>query len=85
MSRENEHGTFRSTARHVRILLDPTSRLTVMILLSYVTAGIGVWIGFTGGFDRPTASRAGFGIAMLAVSFLLLFYVSVTLVSFRGG
>lgn len=84
MRGDDEFDSARSTARHVRLLLDPTSRISLLVVLSYVTAGIGVWIGFSGGFDDPLASRAGVGIAMLAVSFLLLFYVSVTLVSVRG-
>lgn len=85
MGRDDEFDFTRSTARHVRLLLNPTSRISALIVLSYVTAGIGVWFGFAGGFDHPMTAGAGIGIAMLAVSFFLLFYVSVTVVSFRGG
>lgn len=73
------------TTRLLRLLLDPTSRVSLLVLLSYAAAVLGILVGvFGGGFEQPETTAAAAGIALLGLSFVLMFYVSVTLASLDG-
>lgn len=71
--------------RLVRFARSPGQWLPLLALGAYVAAGAGVALGFLGAFDDPMSADAGYGIALLAGAFALLFYVSVSLSSYEGG
>ena len=70
--------------RLVRLVTSPGRWLPLVALVAYVAAGVGVALGFLGGFEDPMSTDASYGIALLAGAFVLLFYVSVSLSSYEG-
>lgn len=71
--------------RAIRLLTDPSRRVAVLILVAYVAAALGLGVAFFGGIRNPTTDYATYGIALLFVSFVCLFYVSITVVSLEQG
>jgi len=69
----------------VRLARSPGRWLPLVALVAYVAAAAGIAMGFLGAFDDPTSAGAGYGVALLAGAFVLLFYVSVSLSSYEGG
>ena len=80
-----EVGTGTALYRLVRLVTSPGRWLPLVALVAYVAAGVGVALGFLGGFDDPMSTDASYGIALLAGAFVLLFYVSVSLSSYERG
>lgn len=71
--------------RAVRLVTDPSRRVPVLIVVAYVTAALGLGVAFLGGVEDPNTDVATYGIVLLFVSFLSLFYVSVTVLHLEHG
>ena len=71
--------------RAVRLVTDPSRRVPFLIVVAYVCAGLGLGVAFFGGIRNPTTDWATYGIALLFVSFVCLFYVSITVVTLDQG
>ena len=74
----------RPLGRFVRLALDRSKRLSVLIAVGYVAAVAGLAVGFVGA-DRPQGDVAAAGIVLLFLSFASLFYVSISIVSLGDG
>lgn len=72
-------------ARAVRLLYDPGGRVMVLTLVAYVAAALGLGVAFFGGINNPSSDYATYGIVLLFVSFVSLFYVSLTVVNLVEG
>jgi hypothetical protein len=57
----------------------------VLIVIAYVAAALGLGVAFFGGINHPSSDSATYGLALLFVSFVSLFYVSVTVITLEAG
>ena len=73
------------TNRAIRLVTDPSRRVAFLIVVAYVAAALGLGVAFFGGIRNPTSDYATYGIALLFLSFVCLFYVSVTVLSLDQG
>lgn len=73
------------TDRVVRLVTDPSRRVPALIVVAYVAAALGLGVAFLGGIRNPNSDFATVGIVLLFVSFLCLFYVSVTVLALDQG
>ena len=73
------------TDRLLRLVTDPSRRVPALIVLAYVAAALGLGVAFFGGVRDPNSDFATVGIVFLSVSFVCLFYVSVTVLSLEQG
>lgn len=73
------------TDRVVRLVTDPSRRVPALIVVAYVAAALGLGVAFFGGIRNPNSNLATVGIVLLFVSFLCLFYVSVTVLALDQG
>lgn len=71
--------------RAVRLLADPGGRVMVMTVVAYVAAALGLGVAFFGGINHPSSDFATYGIVLLFVSFVTLFYVSLTVITLDEG
>lgn len=71
--------------RAIRLVTDPSRRVSVLIAVSYVAAALGLGVAFLGGINNPNSDLATLGIVLLFVSFASLFYVSVTVLTLEHG
>lgn len=71
--------------RAMRVVTDPGRRVTLLIVVAYVTAALGLGVAFLGGVEEPHTGSATFGIVLLFVSFVSLFLVSVTVLHLEQG
>lgn len=71
--------------RALHLLTDPVRRVTVLIVIAYAAAALGLGVAFFGGIDNPNSDFATLGIVLLFVSFASLFYVSVTVLNLEHG
>lgn len=67
--------------RATRVLFDRSKRISALITVSYAAAALGLAITLVGGIDGPTGGGIVLGLVLLFISFVTLFYVSVTLVA----
>lgn len=79
MVRRRETSTLADRA--LRLVTDPGRRVPALIVVAYVAAALGLGVAFLGGVSNPNTDYATFGIVLLFVSFLSLFYVSVTILA----
>lgn len=70
--------------RLVRLAFDRGRRLSLLIVVGYVAALLGVAIAFLG-LDRPGGDVVAVGLALLFLAFVALFVVSVSLASLDQG
>ena len=82
-SRRPEPGSL--YARAVRLLADPGGRVMVLTIVAYVAAALGLGVAFFGGINHPSSDFATYGIVLLFVSFVSLFYVSLTVINLLEG
>lgn len=71
--------------RAVRLLSDPGGRVMVLTVVAYVAAALGLGVAFFGGINHPSSDYATYGIVLLFVSFVTLFYVSLTVINLAEG
>ena len=70
--------------RLARLVFDRGRRLSLLIVVGYAAALVGVGIAFLG-LDRPGGDVVAVGIALLFLAFVALFVVSVSLASLDRG
>lgn len=73
------------TARLLSVVTHRTHRITILILFSYVTAVIGLALVFLIDFEVSEGIMLPLGVALLFLSFVTLFYVSVTITNIGEG
>lgn len=71
--------------RAVRLLSDPGGRVMVLTVVAYIAAALGLGVAFFGGINHPSSEYATYGIVLLFVSFVTLFYVSLTVINLAEG
>lgn len=71
--------------RAVRLLSDPGGRVMILTVVAYVAAALGLGVAFFGGINHPSSEFATYGIVLLFVSFVTLFYVSLTVINLAEG
>lgn len=63
----------------VGLLVDRSRRISALIVVAYVSGIAGLALSFLGDAGDPTASYGVIGIVLMALSFVSLFVVSVTM------
>lgn len=67
-------------------LLSRSRRITLLIAVAYVSAAVGLVVSFLAGEVSPESTLTTVGVALLGLSFVCLFVVSVTIQRlFDGG
>lgn len=77
-------GGFRPLDRLTETLVRPSRRISLLIVLAYVSATLGIALSVVGDVGAPDAGYAVLGIGLMAVAFVSLFWVSVTLLELRS-
>lgn len=62
----------------VDVLIRPSRRISFLILVAYVSAFLGLALSFIGDVGRPSSAYTTAGIALMALSFVSLLVVSLT-------
>lgn len=65
----------------ISLVMDPGKRISVLLITGYVTGVGGLLLSFYGNTGDPMAPATVGGIALMSLSFLCLFTISVTMVN----
>lgn len=71
--------------RVVRFFLNPMRRFRGLVILAYASGIAGLSMTLLFGPFSTTSSRMTVGLALMFVSFVILFYLSITVVETHGG
>jgi len=65
----------------ISLVLDPGKRISVLLITGYVSGVAGLLLSFYGNTGDPLSGATVGGIALMSLSFLCLFVLSVTMVN----
>lgn len=84
MSMRPKTGRSSLTDRAFEVVLHPARHVAGLTVLAYLAGIAGMGVAFFGGIDRVQSVLSLVGIVLLAISFGVMFWISLTVATLEG-